>query len=219
MLFVNIETVPGAALLSELPAVLQAQWERKASFIAQPGEAPGFAYQRAGIYAEFGQVVCVSLGMVTGGELKAKSIVANSERELLEAFAKAIDATVSKYKDIILVAHHGREFDFPFLARRMIINGVKVPAVFSEIRSVRKKPRFVDVLSLWKFGDYKNFTPLELLAAILGIPIGEGYTPSSDNYALYWEKKDIDAIQRASEERLRLTVEVFTRLNSALPLV
>lgn len=217
MLFVNIETVAGSATLANQSAAMQSHWVRKASFIARMGETPEAIYPRAGIYAEFGKVVCVSIGMVTDGELKVKSFTSPDEKDLLESFVKALEATFRKYKDVPLVAHHGKEFDFPFLARRMIIKGIKVPAFFSEIRSVKKKPRFIDVLSLWKFGDYKNFTPLELLAAILDIPVPEDYSGSDENYSLYWEKEDMDAIQRASEIRLRLTAAVYDRLSNGFP--
>lgn len=217
MLFVNIETVACAARMEDLSPAMQALWLRKASFISKAGETPGDVFARAGIYAEFGRVVCISIGMVSDGELRIKSFAQSDEKELLETFVKALSATVSKYKDLVLLAHHGKEFDFPFIARRFLVNGIKVPLFFAEIRSNRKKARFLELLDLWKFGDYKNFTPLELLAEILSVPIPEGYAESSENFGLYWHQGTPEVIQAMSEARLRLTAEVYKRLREGFP--
>ena len=171
ILFLDIETVPQHSKFDEAPKAIQHLWEKKAKFlIKDETETPDTIYRQAGIYAEFGKVVCISCGYFSSeNKLRIKSFAGDDEKLVLSEFAEMLKKFLSR-NDKQLCAHNGKEFDFPFLARRMVINGIPLPAVLD---TPGKKPwevNHLDTLELWKFGDYKSYTSLLLLATDLGIP-------------------------------------------------
>jgi len=198
VLFLDIETVPQCRSYEDVPNNLKHLWAKKASFLAQnEDDNPESLYSQAGIYAEYGKIICISVGyMLYSGnerEIKLKSFYGHNEKELLQEFITMLNKHYGS-PEKMLCAHNGKEFDFPYLARRMLINGLKLPY---HLDNAGKKPwevTHLDTLVLWKFGDYKNYTSLTLLAAIFNIPTPKEDMDGSDVSRVYWEEENLDRI-------------------------
>ena len=174
VLFLDIETVPQHANYKDVPERLKTLWDKKAGFLAKTEESPEELYGRAGIYAEFGKIVCISVGFIHSGEIRLKSFYSHNEKELLQDFSELLTGFFGR-NDQLLCAHNGKEFDFPYIARRLLINGLPLPHLLD---IAGKKPweiQHLDTMELWKFGDFKNYTSLNLLTAVFDIP-----TPKDD---------------------------------------
>ncbi|MGE0018347.1 MAG: 3'-5' exonuclease [Draconibacterium sp.] len=205
VLFIDIETVPAVPVFEELPENWQHLWKHKMQFKAEEGEDAAALYQRAGIYAEFGRIICISAGYIatrnSERQYRVKSFSNASEKELLTQFFEA----VTKFTHIgkkMLCAHNGYEFDFPFIARRALVQGVKLPPVFdiAGARPWEMKEHFLDTLQLWKFGDYKHYTSLSLLCALFEIPTPKDDIDGSQVAQVYWVENDLDRIVRYCEK-------------------
>ncbi|MEI7662400.1 MAG: 3'-5' exonuclease [Bacteroidota bacterium] len=200
ILFLDIETVPQYSSYDQLPLIFADLWEKKAvqlarieKFAAEIPLKPDELYTRAGIYAEFGKIVCISTGILRNGSLWLKSFYGNDERELLFSFCAMLNK--AKEKNIsFLCAHNGREFDYPYLIRRMLINGLEVPAILDLSGKKPWEVNHLDTMELWKFGDYKNYTSLELLASVFGIPTPKDDIKGSDVARVYWQEHDLPRI-------------------------
>lgn len=172
VLFIDIETVSEKKQLNELEDNLKALWLKKASYLKNEEVLPDdeFYLKKAGIYAEFGKIICIGIGGVFEDEsgnlaLKVKTIYKDDESDLLDEFKQILEKHRAG-KNLKLCAHNGKEFDFPYICRRMLIHGIELPKI---LKIIGKKPWEVphlDTLELWKFGDYKHYTSLELLANI-----------------------------------------------------
>ena len=217
ILFIDIETVPQFGDFAEIPETFGKLWEKKAGQLAQYDRArdketqtPGEMYERAGIYAEFGKIICISTGIFRNGTLWIKSFSGDDEPELLTAFIQML--LKAKEKNIIyLCAHNGKEFDYPYLIRRMLINGLEVPAILD---LTGKKPweiNHLDTMELWKFGDFKNYTSLELLAAVFGIPTPKDDISGSDVARVYWQDHDLDRIVSYCQKDVVTIVNLFLK--------
>lgn len=195
VLFLDIETVPGVAKFSDLTFQFQALWEKKAEQIQRkdPDLTADQLFERAGIYAEFGKIVCISSGFQSGSTFRIKSFYGDDEKILLKEFGQMLDQHFnSPYH--LLCAHNGKEFDFPYIARRMLINNLKIPDI---LNLAGKKPwevRHLDTMELWKFGDYKHYTSLNLLTAIFNIPTPKDDIDGSMVGQVYWVDKDLERI-------------------------
>jgi len=198
ILFIDIETVPMCADFDQLPDIYKKLWTRKAEFLPKkPEDTPATIYSRAGIYAEFGKIICISVGAMktinSKKSFKIKSFFGDDEKKLLEDFVKLLNTQFSK-KENLLCGHNIKEFDIPYLSRRMIINGVKLPVMLDLAGKKPWEVGHLDTLELWKFGDYKNFTSLELLATIFGIPTPKDDIDGSDVARVYYIEKDLKRI-------------------------
>ncbi len=192
ILFVDIETAPIIYRYAELHPTVKDLWDKKWAW--NPDHKPEELYSKAGVYAEFSKVICIGLGYYHKGKFRVKSIVNDDEKKLLTEFAELVKTHFNKAEDF-LCAHNGKEFDFPFLSRRMIINGVAFPRNF---QLQGKKPwdvKHLDTMELWRFGDVKNFTSLNLLAHVLGIPSPKDEIDGSMVGKVYHEEKNIDKIK------------------------
>jgi len=215
ILFIDIETVPVNKLFTDLDDRMQALWAGKAARIAKEDTAE-IAYQRAGIYAEFGKIVCVSAGFIfeEAGEerLRITSFI-GEEVEILEKFFEMV-SNFFKGKPKQFCGHNIKEFDIPYLCRRALINSVKLPQVLQDLQT--KKPweiPLLDTLQLWKFGDYKHYTSLDLLAAVLGIETPKSDISGADVARVFYEENDIQRIKTYCEKDVLTTVQVFRKLN------
>jgi len=177
-------------------------------------------YNRAGIYAEFGKIICISCGIITGqGEekkLSIKSFSGDDERLLLQEFRDMLKRWATDDSKL-LCAHNGKEFDFPYISRRMIVNGLAMPFL---LNTAGKKPweiKHLDTMELWKFGDYKSFTSLELLAHILNIPTPKDDIDGSRVFEVYWKDRDLSRIVEYCQKDVRTLAQVFLRLNVESP--
>lgn len=191
ILFLDIETVSNAAKLSDLDDYWQSMWHRKASLLKKDDDlSPEEFYARAAIYSEFGKIVCISCGFISVEKharlLRIKSFCGHNEKEILLEFAKLINTHFSKAKNV-LCAHNGKEFDFPFIARRMLVNGIPIPRMLDIAGKKPWEVQHLDTMELWKFGDYKNYTPLNVLANVLEIANPKEDMDGSMVHKVYWE--------------------------------
>jgi predicted PolB exonuclease-like 3'-5' exonuclease len=200
ILFLDIETVPQVGKYSELPETTAELWDDKASKLSRNEQTGEELFQRAGIYAEFGKIICISVGYFVlreGGkrEFRMRSFYGHDESVLLREFADILNNHFSSPTQL-LCAHNGKEFDFPYIARRMVINRIPIPSI---LNSVGKKPwevQHIDTMELWKFGDWKSFTSLKLLTHILDIPTPKTDIDGSDVARVYYEDNDLNRIER-----------------------
>lgn len=198
ILFLDIETIGCVSDYAQLDERLKIQWARKAGFFRrEEGQSDeDLFHERAGIYAEFGRIVVISIGkysQLENGELaiKTKCFADHDEKKLLTDFRNTLEKMGLAVK---LCAHNGKEFDFPYLCRRMLVNGITLPSV---LNMAGKKPweiGHLDTMELWKFGDHKHYTSLDLLAAIFDIPTSKGTMDGSKVSKVYYEEKDLAKI-------------------------
>lgn len=216
VLFLDIETVPATASLDEISEDMQELWNKKSSNFRSADESAADVYQRAGIYAEFGRIVCISVGLIRrhDGDMtfRSKSFADKDERKLLVDFANMIDAFCSRnLPQRNVCGHNIKEFDIPFIARRMLINGIVLPEV---LNIAGKKPwevKFIDTLELWKFGDYKNYTSLNLLTHIFGIPTPKDDIDGSQVADVYYKEDDLQRISIYCEKDVLATAQLLLR--------
>lgn len=217
ILFLDIETASLTGKYEELPQRIQEEWLKKERLI-QTEEVihePGALYfDRAGIHAEFGQVVCVGVGYFQWKKkdkklaFRSKGFTNEDERELLLEFRALLEK-----KKWILCAHNGKEFDFPYLCRRMLINGVALP---EPLQIAGKKPwevRHLDTMELWKFGDYKHYTRLELLASVFGIPSSKDDLDGSQVNTTFHLEKDVEKIKKYCLRDVEVTARVYMAMH------
>jgi predicted PolB exonuclease-like 3'-5' exonuclease len=214
ILFLDIETVPNAPSYDNLNEQIKTLWNKKAKLIGKPDEQPGEVYEKAGIYAEFGKIVCISVGLFRSTnnqwEFRLKSFYGEDEKEILNSFFNLLNKHFNT-PNHLLCAHNGKEFDFPYICRRAIVNGISLPSI---LNIAGKKPweiQHIDTMELWKFGDYKNFTSLELLTAILNIPSPKDQMDGSEVKIYYWVKKDIESIVTYCQKDVVAIAQVLLR--------
>ncbi len=205
VLFIDIETVPQHPELTDAPENIQKLWTKKAGQIGKEGETAEALYNRAGIYAEFGKIVCISAGkMFRKGKERAYRVISyagDDEKKILEDFSMMVTGFMTNPMHK-LCAHNGQEFDFPYIARRMLINGLPLPQVL-DIAGAKPwdvKEVMLDTLQLWKFGDYKHYTSLELLCAVFNIPTPKDDIDGSQVGNVYYKEFDIQRIARYCEK-------------------
>lgn len=199
IVFIDVETASLYPKYEDLNKTEQRLWDSKCQRLQQNGETPEELYEKAGIYSEFSKVICISVGYIYNNSktdpcaIKIKSVFDNEESALLTNFIKLLNA-FDKAGRHILCAHNGKEFDFPFLARRILINRLELPEA---LNIAGKKPweiSHLDTMSLWKFGDYKHYTSLTLLANSFGISNPKEDMSGSDVGRVYWEDKNLKKI-------------------------
>ena len=216
VLFIDIETVPQYENLDSVPDNLHKLWTKKAVQIAKEGETADNLYNRAGIYSEFGKIVCISAGKIfrKGKEraYRVKSYCCDDEKIILQEFSGMVTAFMANPLHR-LCAHNGQEFDFPFIARRMLINGLPLPTVLdiAGMKPWEIKDVLIDTLQLWKFGDYKHYTSLELLCAIFNIPTPKDDIDGSEVADVYYKKFDIQRIARYCEKDTLAIAQLLLR--------
>ncbi len=205
VLFIDIETVPIKPEYSDLNEKWQQLWERKMRALIEEGEPAEILYSKAGIYAEFGRIICISAGYVfqKHNELyfRVKSFHNDDEKFLIQSFFNNL-AAFSRAGKRKLCAHNGQEFDFPYIARRALVNDLYLPKIF-DIAGAKPweiKDQLIDTLQLWKFGDYKHYTSLSLLCELFNIPSPKDDIDGSQVAKIYWEDHDIDRIIRYCEK-------------------
>lgn len=217
ILFLDIETVPEQEQWTSLSEESKELFEQKTAYQRKDEISPQDFYHRAGIWAEFGKIICISVGyFVTDGTKRAfriKSFAGDHEKEILLDFKNLLDTHFSK-SDQLLCAHNGKEFDFPFLARRMIIHQIALP---KKLNLFGKKPWEVphlDTMELWKFGDYKHYSSLKLLTHILGIPSPKDDIDGSDVARIYYQDKDLARIVSYCEKDTIAVAQLLLRFNN-----
>lgn len=218
ILFLDIETVSQYPAFEEVPEDWKELWALKAAHLIKNKEEETLetVYNKAAIYAEFGKIICISCGIILGTgdskKLVLKSFAGNDEKELLLQFTDMIRRWATdthKY----LCAHNGKEFDFPYICRRLIINNIPIPTL---LQISGKKPweiAHLDTMELWKFGDYKSYTSLNLLAHTLGIPTPKDDIDGKMVGEVYWKQKDIERIVTYCQKDVLTVAQVYQRFN------
>lgn len=214
LLVLDIETVSQRRDFNELDEEWQELWARKAGALNNPEINASLIYDRAAIYAEFGKIICIGLGIfhqVDGHwNLKVKAICNHDEKALLQEFAELLDTRFNHARHQ-LVAHNGKEFDFPYLCRRMLINGIKLPSI---LNIAGKKPwevNHIDTMELWKFGDYKSYTSLNVLAKCFGIPSPKDDIDGSMVGHTYWQLGDLERIATYCKKDIITTAQILLK--------
>ena len=200
ILFLDIETVPCSQNFKDLDVTFQTLWAEKTAWQRKEEYTPAEFYKlKAGVMAEFAKIICISVGylFIENGEnhFRIKSFYGDDEKQIITDFNELLNTQFNK-KQHQLCAHNGKEFDFPFIARRTLINGLKLPALL-DIAS--KKPwevNHLDTMELWKFGDYKHYTSIKLLAALFNIPTPKDDIDGSQVAGVYWNDKNLERIKR-----------------------
>jgi 3'-5' exonuclease len=217
ILFLDIETVPATPAYEELDERFKKLWDKKAARLQPNSSAggvqesdPSQVYGRAGIYSEFGRIICISVGAFHGSEFRIKSFSGHDEKILLTEFADLLNRRYSR-PEHLLCAHNGKEFDFPYMARRMLIQGIKVPAILDLSGKKPWEVGHLDTMELWKFGDFKNYTSLELLAAVFGIPTPKDDIDGSQVADVYYREKDLPRIVNYCTKDVLTVARIFLK--------
>jgi hypothetical protein len=216
VLFLDIETVPAYPEYNQLSERMQKLWNHKAERLsnynnaAEEAVSPEQLYVRAGIYAEFGKIICISVGAFLKGELRIKSFSGHDEKDLLLEFAELLNKRYNR-PEHLLCAHNGKEFDFPYVARRMLVLGIPIPAILDLSGKKPWEVNHLDTMELWKFGDYKNFTSLDLLAAIFDIPTPKDDIDGSQVAEVYYKHDDLPRIVHYCTKDVLTVVQIFRR--------
>lgn len=220
ILFLDIETVPLVPNFDGLTEVLQNEWAKKARYlksnIVENAEPSMLFEEKAGVFSEFAKVVCIVVGSLQqqgdNWTLRLKSLANDDEKQLLLDFKELVQRFAKHYPNLQFCGHNIKEFDVPLLCRRMLINGIKLP---DAMNLSGKKPWEIshyDTLEMWKFGDYKHFTSLALLAEILGIPSPKDDMDGSMVGHVYWNEKDLPRIAQYCMQDVLTSAKVFLRL-------
>ncbi|MFC5411324.1 3'-5' exonuclease [Larkinella bovis] len=223
LLFIDIKTVAGAPSYNELDERIRQQWGQKISYFQneENWSAAKWYDNRASYYAEYGKIVCIGIGGLYWDDddnifLKVKTLANNDEAALLGEFINLIE----KYptNELILCAHNGKEFDYPYLCRRMLVHEHQLPAT---LRLSGRKPWDIphqDVLEMWRFGDSRHFVPLDLLAAVLNLPTQPLELTGDQTSLVYYQKQGMAKVREYARASIVTLVQVYLRLLGA-PLV
>lgn len=217
ILFLDIETVSQQPRFEDLPDGWKSLWNRKAELLLRnkEQETPESIYGRSAIYAEFGKIVCISCGVLQGlaaeRKIILKSFYNDDEKQLLLAFTGMLNSWNTggpKY----LCAHNGKEFDFPYMCRRMVVHNIHIPPL---LHLTGKKPwevNHLDTMELWKFGDFKSYTSLNLLAFTLGVPTPKDDIDGSMVGETYWKEKDMERIVTYCQKDVVTVAQIYLRM-------
>ncbi len=192
ILFLDIETAPLHYQYSSLSPAEKDLWDKK--WIYNRELDPEQQYAKAGVYAEFAKVICIGLGYMSEGKFRTRCIAGDDEKALLKEFSELLSGHFNT-SNHFLCAHNGKEFDYPFLCRRMLVNGLPLPKLL-QIQGMKPwEVKHLDTMELWRFGDIKNFTSLNLLAHVFGIPSPKDDIDGSQIGRVYHEEKNIERIK------------------------
>jgi 3'-5' exonuclease len=214
ILFLDIETVPEVEYFGDMDSDMQSYFEQKTKYQRKDDFTAEEFYDRAGIWAEFGKIITISVGyFATKGDIRNFRVTSffGEEKQILHDFSNLLQNHFNQPQHL-LCGHNLKEFDVPFIARRMIINGMRLPV---KLDLFGKKPweiPHIDTLELWKFGDYKHFTSLKLLTKILGIPSPKDDIDGSEVAGVYYKEKNIDRIITYCEKDVIAVAQIFLKL-------
>ncbi len=214
LLVLDIETVSQKPSFSYLDEEWQELWTRKSGALNKPELDASSLYERASIYAEFGKIIVIGLGIFNGQgddlQLRVKSIAGDDEAALLNEFAELLNQHFNQDKHR-LVAHNGKEFDFPYICRRMLINGIKIPDILDLSGKKPWEIQHIDTMELWKFGDYKNYTSLNVLAKCFNIPSPKDDIDGSLVGHTYWQLNDLERISTYCKKDITTTAQILLK--------
>ncbi len=218
ILFLDIETVACTDNFSSLAERLKTQWSRKASFLKREETITDeeLFHQRAGIYAEFGKIICIAVGKLFDTEsgelgLKTKAYYGHDEKSLLLDFKAMLEKLDNGVR---FCAHNGKEFDYPYMSRRMLVNSIVLPPPLNLAGRKSWEVNHLDTMELWKFGDYKHYTSLDLLATIFNIPSSKNGIDGSQVNSVYYKEKDLERIKDYCVSDVVVLTQLYLRMKS-----
>lgn len=218
ILFIDIETVPNYANLLDMPKSLQKHWRKKLKYLKltdQEQENEQVAYRKtAGVFAEWSRVLCIGLGYFDSNrkEMRQTVLYHSSEKELLLQFRKMLESFLAKSGSIRFCGHNIKEFDLPFLCRRMTIHQISLVTPLNLSGLKPWENQHIDTMELWRFGDYKRYVSLELLALSLGIETPKDDIDGSMVADIYFEQNDIERIKTYCAKDVITTAKVYCQL-------
>ena len=224
LVMIDIETVPQYSDYMKLPESWKNLWIDKISKTMPENISHEECYaQRAGIMAEFGKIICICIGYFTHNEskeltLRIKSIYGDDEKIILQSFKDVVEKICKHNKNFEFAGHNIREFDIPFICRRFLINEIELPSCLQIHGAKPWEVKMVDTLQWWKFGDYKNYISLNLLANVLGVPTSKGDMDGSKVRAVYYEEKNMERISTYCEKDVMVVANVILRFRN-MPLL
>jgi hypothetical protein len=223
ILCIDIETVPAWENFSAMPAELKELYLKKSQRLKKEGESEEEQYfNHAGIYAEFGKVVCITLGIFRKEketlQLRLKSFAGHDEKKLLAEFCDLLDHHYHKTDRFQFAGHNVREFDIPFLSRRLLVNRLPLPALLDISGKKPWEVHMLDTLQMWRFGDVKHYTSLKLLALILGIDSPKDDIEGKDVGSVYWHEKNLDRIVAYCQRDVTTVAQLILRFRG-MPLL
>lgn len=214
VLFLDIETVPGTDSWDNINEDLQNLWIKKTQYRRSQTEfSPKEFYEKeAGIWAEFGKIICISVGYITNFEkIRIKSFYGDNEFQVLTEFAELLSRHFYSSQSV-LCAHNGKEFDFPYLSRRMLIHQIKLPNILNLFGKKPWEVPHLDTMELWRFGDYKHYTSLALLAEIFGIPTPKDDIDGSMVSEVYYKENDLERIKSYCEKDVLTIAQILRKM-------
>jgi len=219
LLLIDVETAPVEPKLESLPKAMQVAWESKASKHRKDDVAPqDYFFERAAIFAEFGRIVCISVGYFLKDNESAdklnfriKSFSGREERPILDGFTELLNHPHFNKPEIRLAGHNIKEFDVPYICRRALVNGLMLPKILDVSGRKPWETNLVDTMNLWKFGDYKNYTSLALLTSLFGLPTPKDDIDGSEVGAVFWHEDDVDRITRYCQKDVLAVAQLLLR--------
>ncbi len=215
ILFIDVETVSQFPNLEDAPEPYQHFWERKAKRFMDEGETPESIYSKSAIFSEFGQILAISMGFFhnpkEGEETLRITTLIGDERALLREFSRRVERFAAKHENLNFCAHNGKEFDFPYIARRCLIQGLPIPRSLYVAGRKPWETHFLDTFELWKFGDYKHFTSIYLLGYIFGVSELMEDMEGSQIHDAYYRDGDLAKIAEFSQRELATCAQLYRR--------
>jgi len=218
VLVLDIETVPMLPELNQLPEIVQKTWKHKASFRDDKTlSEQEYYFTHAGIYAEFGKIVCISVGIYLTNpttkniNFRVKSFYGHDEKEVLLRFCEMLNLHYNDSRKHLLCGHNAKEFDFPYLCRRMLINGILLPKILDLSGFKPWEVPHLDTMQLWKFGDYKSYTSLELLASVFGIDTPKDDISGKDVCRVFWLEDNLDKVVNYCQKDVVTVAQLLLR--------
>ena len=228
ILFIDVETAPQVGSFEEMPEELAHLWAEKVEQLKKriperytAENAAEANFQEAGIFAEFGRIVCISVGYIynKGAErcFRVKSFCGEDEKQILTEFSALVRRFCTDGESNVC-GHNIKEFDVPYISRRMLILGLPLPDILNVMGKKPWECKFLDTLEMWKFGDFKHYTSLKLLCAVFGVPTSKDDIDGSQIAEVFYREKNITRISTYCEKDVVATMQVFMRM-SGLPVI
>jgi len=216
LLFIDIETVPAAFRFSQLGKNQQNLWAEKVNrYQNEQVNIEDLYSKKAGILAEFGQIICIAVGFITGNkppyQMRIKAFASKNEKELLHSFIKMLNQSFQNVHQFYFCGHNIKEFDIPYICRRIVINGLPMPNALNLSGLKPWEVNHIDTLELWKFGDRKHYTSLNLLASILDVPSPKDDIAGKDVARVFWEEDNLERIVTYCKKDVATVAQVMLR--------
>ena len=223
LLLIDIETVPQQPVFENLNEEWKELWTEKVQrSLPENVSAAEFYPLRAGVMAEFAKVICISIGYFkregNAQNLRLKSFYGDDEKVLLKDFIETLKQIEASNNKWCFCGHNIKEFDIPFICRRLLVNGLVIPP-FLDFQNMKPwETNIVDTFQYWRFGDYKQYTSLKLLAASLGVPSPKDDIDGSMVAEVYWVERNLERIVTYCQKDVITTGNIILRFKN-LPLI